>query len=428
MEPAIQNAIITENLEELKKLLTEISIDEPLDSGWTVLLHACNHGKDTMVDYLLKSGAAVNGGFELFTPLMAVCNSASLDSEKLVKCAAALIKRGADIDAMDKYKTTALMIACTKGNEILATLLLEAKCKVDKFDNDGSTALHYACLYNFPNIVKILLDHGASKKIKDRRGRLPIDIATSKGADNIIQMLDETNFMEEAKEVVYERKTTAFEGLITQLPSSSNSSGKDGFHNDVEILLSGMRLDQKANLFLKKNISLAKFLNLRDSELKELGLVLSCHREKVLTDNKRFFMHPWGVNSLPTENQRNRTWDIMDVVRSLANAVKQLHIMWATSLYCSERVTLPSDDNDPKLATFCKSLKYTYQQNNVLIEELRSILKNMEHLDKVDTVQQADYISPVSKSKSFSFKNIFFLGAFCAFMAWKYQCLRFFRK
>jgi ankyrin repeat protein len=55
--------------------------------------------------------------------------------------AESLIKAGADIFALDEWKTTALMAAAEKGYQRTARLLIEKKVPVDAKDNYGRTAL-----------------------------------------------------------------------------------------------------------------------------------------------------------------------------------------------------------------------------------------------------------------------------------------------
>lgn len=414
-----------ESLEELRCLLEERSINAPFQSGWTVLLHACNNGSDIIVKFLLESGAKPNVHCEFFTPLMAVCNSSSSNQEKLVKCAKSLIERGADVNAMDKFKTTALMFACTRGHEQLISVLFDAGCEINKIDNEGSTALHMACLYKHSSIVRLLLDQGAEKIIKDRRGRIPLDLATSRGADDIMELLDVSFGDQTQPQAVYEKTKTSFEELLTKLPSYHNSSGKDGFHDDIESLLFGLRLGHQHDLFKSKRVSLAQFLNLKNDELKDLGLHFSSHRERIINGNKRFLSRSWGSNSLAAVKKKEDPLDIMEIVRSLANVVKHLHIIWASSLYCNERITLPTDEKDRKATQLSECLQTTLGQNNAVLKELKIILSQFEQLDKINEVHPADLILPSDKPTPISIGKIFCVGAASAFIFYKTNMMRF---
>lgn len=429
IQKEVQERIRTGDLEAVKEKLFGRNMDRPFTNGWTPLLHACSAGENKIVDYLLDQGAGASCDYELFTPLMAVCSSHNSDEEKLVNCAKSLIKNNADLNAMDRFKTTALMLACTQGHEKLVCLLLDAKCDLDKFDNDGQTALHMACMHNYPSIARLLIEHGANVTIKDRRGRLPLDVAATKGLDEIVELLDEPVQECKKEEVTYVRKKTSFEELLTELPCFDNSSGKSGFQTDVKILLSGMRLEQKEDLFMQKRVGLSQFLNMKNKELKALGIHFSSHREKIITGNKRFIMHPWGPCSLPDVDRH--AMNLMDVVRSLANSVKQLHILWATTVFCYERVMPPTGTEDKKSEDLYQITERAHRQTKALIKELKSIQKHVEYIDKVDGVQSADLIFPLNNAPKFVTARKMALASSCAlfiFMVWKTNVFNVLRK
>lgn len=431
LNAAIVDCIDRSDVEGLSKVLKGRNVNATVDRKWPPLLHACILGKDSIVEYLLQQGAAADCESELFTPLMAVCNSDAHDKEALVNCARYILERGVDPDAMDKYKTTALMYACTKGHEALVSLLLDAKCDVNKFDNEGFTALHSACMYTHSNIVKLLLEHGVEKNIKDRRGRTPLDLAVAKGADDIIELLSGSVLVEveSRKQKTYVRKESPFEKLLAQLPSYNDNSGKIGFFNDIETLLSGMGagMSNKANLFLEKNVSLAEFLNIKDDDLNKLGVHFSSQREKIIVGNKRFLIHPWAPGSVH-EFKNNTVIDIMDIIRSLANCTKQLHIIWATSVYCNDRVTLPSDNNDPNVDKLFRAVLEVRKTLAALINELSLIQEKAEGLDESHPVAVADLVVPTKRSRFVSSKKIFIVSAFCALVAWKANLISIFKK
>ncbi|MCQ3950549.1 MAG: hypothetical protein DPW14_12130 [Planctomycetes bacterium] len=68
--------------------------------------------------------------------------------------------------------------------------LLEQGEYPDDQDSYGKTALHWAVLRDEVEIVRVLLQHGASARIKDHRGQTPWSIAEKCRPDAlIIQML-----------------------------------------------------------------------------------------------------------------------------------------------------------------------------------------------------------------------------------------------
>jgi ankyrin repeat protein len=59
-------------------------------------------------------------------------------------------------------------------------LLLDLGADIDAVNNDGDTAMHGAAFGNFPTVVQLLADRGASAGIwkrPDKQGRTPLFIA-----------------------------------------------------------------------------------------------------------------------------------------------------------------------------------------------------------------------------------------------------------
>lgn len=52
------------------------------------------------------------------------------------------------------------------------------KDNLDYQDEDGNTILHYAASTDHYNVAKGLLNHGASKRIRNKEGKAPVDVAT----------------------------------------------------------------------------------------------------------------------------------------------------------------------------------------------------------------------------------------------------------
>lgn len=89
-----------------------------------------------------------------------------------------LLSAGADHALTDATGRTALHLAAVAGNDGAAELLLAAGAEIDALDRDHRTPLWHAAANNLPDaaIVEILLQSGASTRIRDYRGVSPGDL------------------------------------------------------------------------------------------------------------------------------------------------------------------------------------------------------------------------------------------------------------
>lgn len=55
-----------------------------------------------------------------------------------------LLKKGADIEAQDKFGTRAIHTASKSGHAHIVSLLLQNGAKVNAKDNDGNNSMHFA--------------------------------------------------------------------------------------------------------------------------------------------------------------------------------------------------------------------------------------------------------------------------------------------
>ncbi len=65
-----------------------------------------------------------------------------------------------DINYKDKNGNTFLMIACLKGYEKIAKMLLENGADINIRNNKDEDAMHFVCLNN-PKMIDLLVEHGA---------------------------------------------------------------------------------------------------------------------------------------------------------------------------------------------------------------------------------------------------------------------------
>lgn len=152
-----------------------------------------------MVARLLEYGANPNLTTRYATPLVCAVEG---DKPKNVEI---LLEYGADIhveSGPQSARRIALGRAANLGRVEIVKILLKAGAKVNQKNSvSGRTALHEAAVgrvvpewEQYPEelqtqVVKVLLQHGADKKAKDKRGKTPLDLAKEAKAKNIIPLL-----------------------------------------------------------------------------------------------------------------------------------------------------------------------------------------------------------------------------------------------
>lgn len=202
------------DLSTLKKLLYKgISPDSrvvtDLKNGPTALITAAGERRFAVLDLLLKSGANPNfsasyNGLHGITPLMvASMNGPKENIELLITYGAdvnahtsgfvtgnsaltaaigsaqeeavdILIEKGADVNktvnSKKNYGITPLMLAVEKGNiSIISKLLEQPTININASDSEGKSALVYAYISGKFQIIKMLIDYGASTHLTDKQ-------------------------------------------------------------------------------------------------------------------------------------------------------------------------------------------------------------------------------------------------------------------
>lgn len=130
------------------------------------------------------------------TPLIIAVENGNMSQAKT------LLDKGANPDASDLLGTTPLMIASAKGYVDIVILLLQSGAYVDAADKNGITPL--MCAVSHPNIVKVLLQNGATVSSENSMGETALDRAKNvlygTPNDETIQLLQKAQ-EEENKEL-----------------------------------------------------------------------------------------------------------------------------------------------------------------------------------------------------------------------------------
>lgn len=124
----------------------------------TALFHACTDNRQRIVDLLIENGANVNKRNHAGeTPLTESTNNLNLFKY--------LLSKGADINSVDDFGQTVLMLGFEIENDDIIYSLLGCKNIDVRFRNDyGEDALHLAVRYSSEDIIKKIIKKGSYKK------------------------------------------------------------------------------------------------------------------------------------------------------------------------------------------------------------------------------------------------------------------------
>ncbi len=102
---------------------------------------------------------------------------------------AALLYGGADPDAHDRHRNTALIYAARDGRYEMAESLIRNGADINWQDGERVTPLILAAHKNHPRLVRLLLKHKAKRDVRDRWARTALDYALKRGEDDPIARL-----------------------------------------------------------------------------------------------------------------------------------------------------------------------------------------------------------------------------------------------
>ncbi|CAG9537947.1 unnamed protein product [Cercopithifilaria johnstoni] len=194
----------------VRDFINDFDLEDTDADGWTALLDAAYMGHEEIIKILLEAGAAVNYSDMLgWSPLMwAVYKNHYSCAQLLIQFKAhvnlvdeedsltplivaagrgyvtfveLLIGAGAEVNACDKFGSTALIWAARRGYKSIIELLLNAGAELDAVGMYGSTALMMATRGNFISVVKLILSREPNINIVDQNGLSPLAIAAREG-------------------------------------------------------------------------------------------------------------------------------------------------------------------------------------------------------------------------------------------------------
>ncbi|EAY09483.1 hypothetical protein TVAG_102320 [Trichomonas vaginalis G3] len=94
-----------------------------------------------------------------------------------------------NVNAVDKYKITPLLASAARGSPEIIELLLSHGANVNAQDVSGETALEKAMSTSNLEVIKLLISHGAYVNIQDDYGKTALQIAAQKNCKEVIEFL-----------------------------------------------------------------------------------------------------------------------------------------------------------------------------------------------------------------------------------------------
>ncbi|XP_039298818.1 ankyrin repeat, SAM and basic leucine zipper domain-containing protein 1 isoform X1 [Nilaparvata lugens] len=363
------------NLDGVRLALDEgISVNQTLKGGWSPLLFAASMGHPAVVDYLLQQGADPHFHKEKFTALMAACASTRENEDKLVRCVELLIENGADIDAMERHRISALMFAAKEGHVKVVAKFIHYKCALNLQDSQGWTALFWAVNQGKSKVVEVLVEAGARVDITDRRKQTAKDLAFSKGLDEILN--------------IFQNKPN-----LKTSPDLKDDSSKEGSLMKYQSMMSNdllFDLNEMNNIFderYEKNVRLVGSMKeVRSKHFKKRQLTKDQNSNCVYVPEKGKEILPW-----------NTPYSLGDAVLLMKTTMKHLGVLYSGTSYVRLRlqgkaVDLPIEKKYTDAGTLQSIIEKALRQARILEDELRFLHEHVRKLSENDRIIPADVI------------------------------------
>ncbi|XP_055361204.1 ankyrin repeat and SOCS box protein 9-like isoform X2 [Betta splendens] len=138
--------------------------------GHTPLSEACARGHVTCVSLLLRHGANPRGSGDSSSPIHRAA------AKGHPECIGLLVAHGADVDECSSRWGSPLHVACSNQHLSAVRKLLHLGADVNS-SASGDSPLHVAARVSSPELVSVLLQHGADRRLTNLEGKGPLEVA-----------------------------------------------------------------------------------------------------------------------------------------------------------------------------------------------------------------------------------------------------------
>jgi ankyrin repeat protein len=246
-EDTLHFAIAKGDLEEVKQIRKVSTVEEPFPinslsvGGWPALYAAAYYGFPDLVEFLLESGADVDGQTASgWSPIHAAAAKGYLG------CLRHLHAHSVDLEAYSPKGCTALYYAAAKGHPVTVSYLIEVGANVDGArDEIASKPLHGAAHGARTRCASVLIDAGADPNVRFHAKRYtPLHLAitdASHGDDLNREVFLESFIVMMPPTVDWEARAVSGATPLALAAMHGNASALE------LLLLVGARADTKTN-------------------------------------------------------------------------------------------------------------------------------------------------------------------------------------
>ena len=181
---------ITNNKDDLVKIFIEngANVNTFDSTGQTPLQLAIHKGKYEIAELLLAKGAVLSNQNNLISDRGYLQQAVSKGRLKICQL---LISIGANIDLQDKEGNTPLLNAIKNikkdsGHFDIVKMLLEKGASPNIANNEKNVPLHFA---NSKELVELLLNNGAKTDFKNNKDQTPKDLAFQNNVQEVVELL-----------------------------------------------------------------------------------------------------------------------------------------------------------------------------------------------------------------------------------------------